>query len=861
MPHINDSLAAMNDALSALQAKIDALLGSLAGGLSASEFEARVQAATQEAIDSVMSQLSDLDVTALQVQQAIIRKVMGQINAYGPDKYLFEYFDGDFSVADQFSRGGVVTVAGDDSVDISSTTDIVVGREYVIETPEKSVVVQVMDILSSSRFRCTEQIAYSLADATLRRTNWAFAGGQATATAGQVYYSKLISLDATSETKALVLRRTLSEAVLRLYYRAADATQWTEALWRWRRDSTYGAYDFGLNSAGPSEDEADYEYELPVAGEFELKIVCSVPEGVDAATTTEVKHIVGLNASTGLGGVINPDIRPDTPSMASPANGATDVPETPTLAVARYLSPGDVAQAAIEFQVATGQTFADADIVYSSGQLPAVLACAVPAGVLPADTIYYVRARTMDLSGQWSDWSVATSFTTKETYAGVVTPTIVAPTSGATDVGPQPTLSAAAFAVSGGEDTHAASQWRIREVSGSWDAPLWDSGEDAVNLLSVMVPSGVLHEGQVSYALQTRQKGAVLGWSEWSAEVIVTTKTVFANVIGVALLTAGGDGGGWAHVDGDGATITPAAAVFSAHPVWGGMQDVTIDGQAMVKIPRFYVRRDVIASGVNSGKEAWWISDVAQDGFHIHPAFRNAGTDLDCVYVGKYQASVAGSKLASIAGVMPAVSRSLTDFQGLAAARNASGVSGFRAWSAFHWAAIQWLYLVEMATMDSQTATGQGRVTASSAAAVDASDVAQATYRGIVGLWGNIWQLMDGLKTAAGVVQLWDGDGDQTWVNTGQTPPNINTWTYPVTFVDAAGAGFDMANVFVAATGLTAPSGATAPDGQYWDNTTTYYPAVGGNWGYVAKAGMWAIACSHAATTLNPDLGSRLAKV
>lgn len=346
---------------------------------------------------------------------------------------------------------------------------------------------------------------------------------------------------------------------------------------------------------------------------------------------------------------------------------------------------------------------------------------------------------------------------------------------------------------------------------------------------------------------------------------VITAKQVFANSAnstGVALIAAGGGGGTWAYIDDAGHTVeTPGTETFNAHPVFGGIRDVTIDGQLMVKIPKFYIKRGIIASGANTGKEGWWISDQPIAGYSIHPAFRSAGVDVDQIYVGKYQASMNGDKLESKAGVLPAVSRSMTQFIAAAAARNTADVVGFGLWSVFHWSAIQWLYLVENATMDSQTKTGQGRVRAASAANVDAADVAQATYRGIVGLWGNVYQWMDGLKTVSGVVNLWDKNGNKTWVSTGQTPPNINGWTCPTTFMSATGAGFDMNDVFIASAGPENNSAATAPDLQYFNNYREYFPVVGGGWSAAADAGLWCVSCGFAASGTGANVGARLAKV
>jgi len=351
MPHVNDSLKAMNDALSALQARVDLVLSSRAG-MTAAEFEARIRAATQEAIDAVLAQLAGLDVSVIQVRQVFLRKVMGQINAYGPDRYLFEYFDDAFSVADKFTLSGVITTAGDNSMDVASTVGIEPGREYVVETPERAVTIRIRDILSVTRFRATTQLPYSMTDATLRRTNWTWGQNQATAKAGQTYYSKLLSLGDLNAHKALVIRREVSAAILRVFYREKDLTTWTEALWAWRRDHTYVLADFGLNTAGPAEGEEDFEYVLPVSGLFEVKIVCELPEGVDPATAVTVKHIVGLGAVSALGGATNPD------------NPIEDIPGAVGLPAASAADAGKVLTVSAEGKPVWGQTVQRLALIY-----------------------------------------------------------------------------------------------------------------------------------------------------------------------------------------------------------------------------------------------------------------------------------------------------------------------------------------------------------------------------------------------------------------------------------------------------------------------------------------------------------------
>lgn len=323
-----------------------------------------------------------------------------------------------------------------------------------------------------------------------------------------------------------------------------------------------------------------------------------------------------------------------------------------------------------------------------------------------------------------------------------------------------------------------------------------------------------------------------------------------AQIIGVKLVTTGGNGGTWAHIDDAGAEIAaPSTSWFNAHPVWGGIVDQIIDGQYMVKVPKFYYKRGAAADG----KAAWWISDQPIAGFSVFPAFVLDGAEVDQFWYGKYQASESGGKLQSTPGVLPKVSTSLTDFLTMATARNTGGVTGFRLHHYDMWLAIQWLYLVENATMDSQTRTGQGRVTASSAANVDASDVAQAAYRGMVGLWGNVYQWMDGVRTLNDVIERRAYNG--SWISTGEPVPNSGNATYPLTFRPSA------PQQFISDTFETGNTNATLPDYTRWRSGGEYYPCVGGVWSYAANAGLWCVDCGYSASSALSGVGARLARI
>ncbi len=793
---------------------------------------------TDEELAALISRVDGLEETsAVAVQRAVLLDWL-----YRDNRIAFELWAPGFTLIDAVDTPIISGISGDDSVDVEDTSQLHVGAYYVLSDTTGNILIKCTAILSANRIRIDINLPRNLGEGVLTRCTMDYANkANALCEVGDIWLSKIVNIGDDQKGGAVIVRRSLNSAQCRLYYMDAYKTTWTETVWSMRRQG--GDIPEGF---------ADYEYILPMRGDGCLKMAI---EG-EAVT---ICHIVVVSAATGLGGYVNEALRPNAPTISTPADGATGIMEEPTLSIASYSSSYGVPHAGTQFNISTAENFAT--VLHDSGTVLG-LSYLVPSGVLSVSTQYYLRARVKDVAGLWSDWSVVTDFTTAATFDYVKSPTIVSPANNAVDVIEQPTIQTGAFAVQGQtEDTHAASQWQIRAATGTWASPVWDSGEDADNLLSRVVPSGKLEEGKKEYYIRARHKGTTLGWSAWSSEVHITTKQVFANIIGVACTATGGGGGTWVHVDQSGNTITPGASYFNDHPVFGGIQDVTIDSQSMVKIPKFYIKRATISGGANDGKEAWWISDQLVSGFSIHPAFRSGSSDINQVYVGKYQASSDGTKMKSVSGVLPAVSKSLTTFQSEASARNTGGVTGFMLWSMFQWSAIQWLYLVENKTMDSQTKTGAGRVNKSSAAKVDASDVAQATYRGIVGLWGNVYQWIDGLKTdSSGHINLWDRDGNKGWVDTGKKRSAADGVIYPTTFMSDSGTGYDFDDVFIGNTGPTSNSDATAPDYQYF-TTGEYFPIVGGYWGFGADAGLWSVDCGYAASDSHTHIGARLAKV
>ena len=104
---------------------------------------------------------------------------------------------------------------------------------------------------------------------------------------------------------------------------------------------------------------------------------------------------------------------PNQPSNVSPTNGATGISLTPTLESSAFSDPdvGDT-HAASQWQITT--TSGDySSTVYDSGTDTSNLeSIAIPSETLSESTTYYWHIKHQDNRGDWSSWSVETSFTT-----------------------------------------------------------------------------------------------------------------------------------------------------------------------------------------------------------------------------------------------------------------------------------------------------------------------------------------------------------------------------------------------------------------------------------------------------------------
>lgn len=284
------------------------------------------------------------------------------------------------------------------------------------------------------------------------------------------------------------------------------------------------------------------------------------------------------------------------------------------------------------------------------------------------------------------------------------------------------------------------------------------------------------------------------------------------------------------------------------------------DGNVMVEIPKFWYKYENVG-----GVHKWSISDAAQTGYEVHPAFIRGGVEKSFRYYCAYQGYTLSTKLISGSGRVPTASKTRATFRTEAAA-NGTG------WSQIDWnllIAVQLLYLVEYANFNTQAMLGQGitsggtytAVTGSSNSLGNASSPSTNTntqfmsYRGIENWYGQIYKFIDGVNINERVYyvnnnpttfadDVFTGD----YINTGITSATADGY---VKNLVASGKGF------VASSTSGGSSSTFVPD-YFYQSTSMRIMLFGGNAGGDAFAGGFFLHASSPAASSSASLGSGL---
>lgn len=234
---------------------------------------------------------------------------------------------------------------------------------------------------------------------------------------------------------------------------------------------------------------------------------------------------------------------------------------------------------------------------------------------------------------------------------------------------------------------------------------------------------------------------------------------------------------------------------FDTIAPWSGMVRETVDGNAMVKIPKFYYKWTD-----DTGSLKLQISPTQQTGFHVSPAHADRGDgngEREYVYVGRYHC---GSDYTSKTGVMPL--GSITRATARTSCANL-GTGYYQLDYAMLWT-IRMLYLVEYADWDCQKVIGFGRSPSGSIFTMGYTDsmtyhtgtdaASRDTYGGtqyryIEGLWDNVYDWCDGIVlyshnpyVTLNPANYGDSTTNHTQVGTGASSYGcISDWSVPTT--------------------------------------------------------------------------------
>jgi hypothetical protein len=228
------------------------------------------------------------------------------------------------------------------------------------------------------------------------------------------------------------------------------------------------------------------------------------------------------------------------------------------------------------------------------------------------------------------------------------------------------------------------------------------------------------------------------------------------------------NGGGLQLVDFEGNPVVGYdTAKFNTLWPWSGMIDYISGVNTMVKLPRFWQKRDVQPAGtIYAGNQRWMISPGPDElnGFTSDGAvFKDgAGNWMDEVLLGKYRASQNGAAAVSTSAGTRWRNMTFNEFK---SACEYNGV-GYHILSYQEWCALMWLVIIEKQTWNPFPESVR-------------SDPAQCKYRGIEefalgSTSGLYYEWIDGMRLSASYLELFKQDGSRGYEEYTQVSGVIN---------------------------------------------------------------------------------------
>ena len=305
----------------------------------------------------------------------------------------------------------------------------------------------------------------------------------------------------------------------------------------------------------------------------------------------------------------------------------------------------------------------------------------------------------------------------------------------------------------------------------------------------------------------------------------------------------------WRNIDYESNVITPTTEYKNNHPIYSGMEVVTIDSCTMVTIPKFYFLYQKTSTG-----HKWWISneqfDIDDNESKVHSGFIYNGIEIDKFYVGAYETGTDpndSDKTISMYNINPLASVNFSTMVTRCNNRNnGTTITNFALWNVYQLSAIQMLCLIDMGHPDMQTNVGSGQFSA-----VQKCGTTSAAWRNIHELWGNAQHMVQGLENRSKVYYLWTDAGNHTYYNTTHAVTNTGWAT-------------DIYEDFALNYGMFIPSVVNNSESagmffdKFWAGTGTRVMYHGGTLTSGTGAGLFNMAVDQTASTSNYRTTGRL---
>ncbi len=486
------------------------------------------QVAQGEQITQIITNLTDLTEqvasSQAEVLAGVVEALTGGAGIYNEQfESRWTLIDTGAGTAPQALTDAVVPVAGDDSLDVTSSAKLLTGETYVLFNHSGyRQEVTVAQILGPNRIRVTPALTGAVVfPAWLGRTDWDVSTPrQATAPVGGIYRTRPLDLGApAAQPKAIIIRHS-GAGLLDVEWQDADGGEFVDAPW-WRRRTVDG--------------QTETQYLIPTSGPTRLRIT--------ALGVVTVYWIATQPTPAMAEGAYNPAPRP---RLISPAPNDQALGPQPVLQVAAYTPPPGLTVAGVVYEVVK---VSDNSVVHTSAPQPVNAAYTLPDGVVQQGTAYRFTAKIKAADGSLGDPSKPITGHTIPDFRVILPPTILTPVAGAT-IESGSALSISAFAVLRGSDTQTGVQMQVRRIGQEW-AEAWDSGMLAVGAPLVLKAPGALMGWTVQ--VQVRHWGAALGAGPWSAPITLTIDSLI-----------------WLTTPGDGTWTVPEDGEYELIPVGGG---------------------------------------------------------------------------------------------------------------------------------------------------------------------------------------------------------------------------------------------------------------------------------------------------